>query len=315
MKTASEVDDLVKGWISQGQSKTYIVVNTARAEMDWSYVWGAVGALCTPEKRTYYANRSICPENEKKAIISTCQALNGSGKYCGVCKWYPQNMRTLCNDCQGFAKQVFKRVGITLSGGGCTTMWDNNSNWTEKGKITNMPKDKVCLVFIWSEKNQNMSHVGIYCGNGKVIHCSKYVREGPCPDRSWGWSHYGIVKGLDDMPVPPSVDRPTLRKGSTGDWVVVCQNDLLKLGYDLSPYGADGKYGNKTVQAVKKFQTDYDIKPIDGICGQKTWAGLIEYAEDPAPTTKLYTVHIPHQTEQQFEQIKAQYPDAYKTEE
>ena len=44
MNCAAEVDNLVKTWISQGQSKTYIVVNTAKAELDWAYVWGAVGA-------------------------------------------------------------------------------------------------------------------------------------------------------------------------------------------------------------------------------------------------------------------------------
>lgn len=313
MNCAAEVDNLVKTWISQGQSKTYIVVNTAKAELDWAYVWGAVGAECTPEKRDYYAKRSVCPDGERKQIYKTCQCYNAdgtkTGKSCGGCKWYPQNMRTLIDDCQGFAKQIFSRVGIILSGGGCTSMWNDDSNWAEKGKKEQMP-NKVCLVFQWNSKQQNMQHVGIHIGDGVIVECSGTVKYNNTSKSAW--THYAMPKGLDDMPV---IDRPTLRKGSTGDWVVLCQEDLLTLGYDLSPYGADGKYGTKTVNAVKKFQTDYDIKPYDGICGQKTWNGLIEYAEKPSPTTKLYTVHIPHQTEQQFEKLKAQYPDAYKTEE
>ena len=309
MNCAAEVDNLVKTWISQGQSKTYIVVNTAKAELDWAYVWGAVGADCTPDKRRYYMSRSQIGEKDRENIKKSCPVLNGSQSACVGCKWLPGGNLTLINDCQGFVKQVFKKIGITLSGGGCTTMWDDDSNWTEKGKKAQMP-NKVCLVFQWNSEKQNMQHVGIHIGDGVIIECATTVRYNNTSKSAW--THYAMVKGLDDMPV---VDRPTLRKGSTGDWVVLCQEDLLTLGYDLSPYGADGKYGNKTVQAVKKFQTDYDIKPYDGICGQKTWNGLIEYAEKPSPTTKLYTVHIPHQTEEQYEKLKSLYPDAYKTEE
>ena len=311
MKSASEVDNLVSGWISQGQSKTYIVINTAIAELDWAYVWGAVGAECTPSKREYYMGRSSIGEKDRENIKKNCPVLNGSQSACNGCKWYPNSQRTLIDDCQGFVKQVFKRVGITMSGGGCTSMWNNDSNWTEKGNKAQMP-NKVCLVFQWNSKQQNMQHVGIHIGDGVIVECSGTVKYNNTSKSAW--THYAMPKGLDDMPVPV-VDRPTLRKGSTGDWVVLCQQDLLTLGYNLDPYGADGKYGNKTVNAVKQFQTDYDIKPIDGICGQKTWNGLIEYAEKPTPTTKLYTVHIPHQTEQQYEALKTQYPDAYKTEE
>ena len=309
MNCAAEVDNLVKTWISQGQSKTYIVVNTAKAELDWAYVWGAVGAECTPSKREYYMNRSAIGEKDRANIKKYCPVLNGSQSACSGCKWLPGGNRTLINDCQGFVKQVFSKIGISFAGGGCTSMWNNDSNWTEKGTKAQMP-NKVCLVFQWNGNNQTMQHVGIHIGDGVIIECATTVRYNNTSKSAW--THYAMPKGLDDMPV---VDRPTLRKGSTGDWVVLCQEDLLTLGYDLSPYGADGKYGTKTVNAVKKFQTDYDIKPYDGICGQKTWNGLIEYAEKPSPTTKLYTVHIPHQTEQQFEKLKAQYPDAYKTEE
>ena len=309
MNCAAEVDNLVKTWISQGQSKTYIVVNTAKAELDWAYVWGAVGAECTPDKRRYYMGRSQIGEKDRENIKKSCPVLNGSQSACAGCKWLPGGNLTLINDCQGFVKQVFSKIGISFAGGGCTSMWNNDSNWTEKGTKAQMP-NKVCLVFQWNGNNQTMQHVGIHIGDGVIIECATTVRYNNTSKSAW--THYAMPKGLDDMPV---VDRPTLRKGSTGDWVVLCQEDLLTLGYDLSPYGADGKYGNKTVQAVKKFQTDYDIKPYDGICGQKTWNGLIEYAEKPSPTTKLYTVHIPHQTEEQYEKLKALYPDAYKTEE
>ena len=311
MKSAAEIDALVKEWVAQGQTKSYIVINTAIAELGWAYVWGAVGAQCTPSKRKYYMGRSSIGEKDRENIRKSCPVLNGSQSSCNGCKWYPGGQRTLIDDCQGFVKQVFSRVGVSFAGVGCTSMWNNDSNWVEKGQKAQMP-NKVCLVFQWNSSQQNMQHVGIHIGDGVIVECSGTVKYNNVSKSAW--THYAVPKGMDSMPVP-TVDRPTLRKGSTGDWVVLCQQDLLTLGYDLSPYGADGKYGTKTVNAVKKFQTDYDIKPYDGICGQKTWNGLIEYAEKPSPTTKLYTVHIPHQTEEQFNKLKSVYPDAYKTEE
>lgn len=52
------------------------------------------------------------------------------------------------------------------------------------------------------------------------------------------------------------------------------QKQLLKLGYDLGPAGADGLSGAATVKAVKKFQTDQDLVP-DGKVGPATRAALI----------------------------------------
>ena len=73
MKTASDVRDLVAKWIADGKDKSYIVVNAAEACLGWPYVWGAVGAECTPDKRKYYAERSVCPEGERTQIYKTCQ--------------------------------------------------------------------------------------------------------------------------------------------------------------------------------------------------------------------------------------------------
>lgn len=50
------------------------------------------------------------------------------------------------------------------------------------------------------------------------------------------------------------------RKGDSGEKVKQFQNWLISLGYDLGKYGADGKYGNDTVCAVKSFQKDYGVE-------------------------------------------------------
>lgn len=282
MNSASQVSGLVSAWIATGLSKPDIVVKTASACMDWPYVWGAVGAECTPDKRKYYMGRSAIGEKDRENIKKNCPVLNGSQGDCNGCKWYPNRQRVLINDCQGFVKNVFSRVGISFNGGGCTSMWNDNGNWTTKGKLADMPKDKICLVFI--AEGEKMSHVGIYCGNGKVIHCSHYVRETPCPDKSWGWSHYAVPVGLyGDTPI----QMPTLRKGSTGEYVTLLQTKLIQRGYDLNPYGADGKYGNKTVEAVKAFQRDNGLS-ADGVCGKNTWNAILN------GETTYYTVTIKH---------------------
>lgn len=301
MNSAASVDELVRQWQSQGMTKEQIIIKCAEAEIGWPYVWGAVGAQCTPDKRQYYAGRSSCPEKDAENIIKRCQALNGSGKSCGGCEFYPNNERTLCDDCQGFVKQVFSRVGITFAGGGCTSMWNSDSNWSEKGLKAQMP-DRVCLVFQYNKEKDNMQHVGIHVGGGVIVECSGTVKYGNITKTAW--THYAIPRGLNgDTPMPTHT---TLRKGATGPEVVECQEDLLMLGYDLSPYGADGKYGDTTIREVKKFQTASGLT-ADGICGPKTWAALDEAV---AGGGMLYTVTIEHLTKAQADAIKTQYPNA-----
>lgn len=305
MKAASDVDLLVKEWIDQGLSKSEIVIKASEACMGWPYVWGAVGAKCDPDKRWYYAHRSVCPPSETTQIYKTCQYYTKdgekSGKSCGGCQFYPNNMRTLCNDCQGFCKNIFSRVGITLPGAGATTMYDAKNFWKEKGTIDRMP-NVVCLVFMQS--GDKMSHVGIHVGNGRIIHCSGTVKEGKTTDR--GWTHYAVPKGMDGT--VPTTDKPTLRRGSSGEYVTLLQTMLIQRGYDLKPYGADGKFGAKTEAAVKDFQRNNDLT-VDGVVGRNTWAAL----EDGK--TKLYTVTVQHVSKTVAENITNTYGGTMKAEE
>ena len=68
------------------------------------------------------------------------------------------------------------------------------------------------------------------------------------------------------------IDR-TLRKGMKGEDVKALQNALLKLGYDLGKYGADGSFGSATDKAVRAFQRDKKLV-ADGIAGKKTLTAL-----------------------------------------
>ena len=67
---------------------------------------------------------------------------------------------------------------------------------------------------------------------------------------------------------------PTVRKGTKGNITKLIQKRLLSLGYKLPKWGADGGFGDETVDAVKSFQTDKGLS-VDGIIGQDTWRKLL----------------------------------------
>ena len=75
-----------------------------------------------------------------------------------------------------------------------------------------------------------------------------------------------------EPPAPAAIpDWPTLRKGETGAEVYALQYLLIEHGASLT---ADGVFGNKTADAVVKFQQDNGLT-ADGIVGAKTWQALI----------------------------------------
>ena len=72
-----------------------------------------------------------------------------------------------------------------------------------------------------------------------------------------------------------------LAKGDEGSEVKALQENLIKLGYDLGSYGADGDFGSATQKAVKKFQKDRGLTQ-DGIVGPQTYAELDEALQELA---------------------------------
>lgn len=64
-----------------------------------------------------------------------------------------------------------------------------------------------------------------------------------------------------------------LEKGCEGDDVKELQEKLLKLGYKLPKYGADGDFGNETDEAVREFQKDNKLF-VDGVVGVNTYAAI-----------------------------------------
>jgi peptidoglycan hydrolase-like protein with peptidoglycan-binding domain len=105
------------------------------------------------------------------------------------------------------------------------------------------------------------------------------------------------------------VKKPTLRRGSSGEYVLLAQTELLNKGYSLGSAGVDGKFGSATEKAVKEFQKDNGLT-VDGIIGPMTWDAL-----DRTEPLTLYTVTIPHMTKSKADQLLSQYPGAVIVEE
>ena len=68
-----------------------------------------------------------------------------------------------------------------------------------------------------------------------------------------------------------------LKKGMSGSDVQKLQTELIRLGYNLGYYGADGDYGSATAKAVTAFQQDHGLE-ADGIYGAKSHAALLALA-------------------------------------
>lgn len=319
MYSAKQVDAMIDGWIRKGLSKSDIIAQAAEACMGWPYVWGSLGEECGVSKREAYMNRDVCPAGDKELIRKRCQVLSGKSGSCAGCKYYPGNMRSRIFDCRGFTRWLLKKVGIALAGAGATSQWKTAANWEVKGPISEMPLDKICCVF--KQVGTTMEHTGIHVGGGKIIHCSVEVKEGKTTDK--GWTHYGIPKGLEGTaPVPtptptpapepsPTPGKPTLRKGSSGEYVTLLQTKLINLGYDLGYYKADGKFGSKTEEAVKMFQFNNNLK-VDGIVGHDTWGALD--GESPAPV-ETYSVLIKGLTKKLANDLATMYGNAVVTKE
>lgn len=169
-------------------------------------------------------------------------------------------------DCRGFTYWCLKQVGVTLSTVGATTQW-NTTKWVDKGKTIDGIPNCVCCVF--KQKENKMSHTGLHIGDGLIIHCSGEVKYGSIDNTTW--THWGIPPGLHDSIYLSEVKEvkamATMKKGSSGENVYKLQIMLSALGYDCGV--PDGKFGTKTEQAVRIFQTKNRLT-IDGVVGKAT---------------------------------------------
>ena len=282
MNSADKVIADIAEWKAQGIQKADLMTRIAEEEIEWPYAWGATGQLCTVANRRARMNNKKISDGDIRLIKKHCQILNGSASKCDNCKYYPNCQRVKMFDCIGFINQLLNWAEIDHYGAGCTTMWNHAANWQQKGLLEAMPETP-CLVFQRQSKSEpnKMQHIGFYIGGGYVIHCSVEVKKQKLSD--YPWTNYAIPKGMGgDIPPGPEPGpekKPTIRRGDKGPYVKLCQEDLIRLGYNVGKTGADGIFGKNTEAAVKEFQvshkdTDGNQLKADGIVGPKTWGAL-----------------------------------------
>ncbi len=272
MKSAKYVDEQIAKLKASGIPLREAAWKAALLTVGWPYVYAARNEKCTPATRRAHYSAA------HPTIKTKCSNFDGKGS-CSGCKWFPKGERVLCNDCRGYTYTIiYKIYGRKLAGAGATSQWNNKSNWKAKGTISTIPEDKLVCLFVQDKSNKSkMSHTGMGY-KGETIECSSGVQH--FTKRNKKWTHWGLPVCEDGeaptptpTPTPTPKKKPTIRKGSKGTYVKECQNDLIKLGYDVGKTGADGKFGNCTYKAVKAFQKDKKLK-VDGIVGAKTWEAL-----------------------------------------
>lgn len=181
------------------------------------------------------------------------------------------------------------------AGAGCTYSYNYYKN---KGQVGRTPKKGAQIFF---GVPGDFSHTGlVYDFDNSNV----YTIEGNTSDQVayrqysrsksniyYGYPNYsGSVNASDaGTDIPVSTSDGSLSIGMTGAAVETMQKMLIKLGYSCGSSGADGDFGNNTLAALKKFQTENGLT-VDGVYGPKSKAKLTElYTAATKPATSTTT--------------------------
>ena len=295
MHSAAYVDNLITTLKAQGVPLSDIAWQAALACVGMPYIFGNRGQFCTPSNRRAAYNRTAEGKN-KDNIRNRCQNFDGS-KPCSGCKWYPVGEKVRSWDCRGFTYWILLQVyGWKLMGAGCTTQWNNKSNWKAQGEIKDgIPQNTIVCLFYYKKdskgrRTSTLEHTGLYY-NGQTVECSAGVQHSTTLNKKWEvWGVPACVDAIGELsPVETGKDEPKmaiLKKGSRGAAVKELQTLLNAHGFDCGT--ADGIFGDKTEKAVRACQATYGLT-VDGVAGVKTLAVLqattpVQPKPQPEPT-------------------------------
>lgn len=241
------------------------------------YVMGCFGApMTSANKSRYCTNNSYNKQTTRTKMIKSASS------------------NTFGFDCVGLIKAVlWGWTGDTKKNYGGAKYASNNVPDINadamiskcSGVSTNFSTIQVGEV-VWTK-----GHIGVYIGNGLAVECTPSWKNGVqitacnCTKSGYNrrnWTKHGklpYVKYVTSTPVSESktnvgLNVPVLRKGNKGSAVKSLQILLNGHGYSCGNHGADGDFGNGTVNAVKKFQKNNGLT-ADGIAGLLTWSKLL----------------------------------------
>ena len=179
-------------------------------------------------------------------------------------------------------------------------------------------------------------HWGVYVGDGLAVECTGRWTNGVQITSVWNlgkksgyngryWTKHGKLpwiaySGEVDNVEPEVIElgSRTIKRGTQGSDVRELQEALLKLGYALPKFGADGDCGSETVAVICLFQEEQGLE-VDGKFGPASLAALrkalaqLEKAAEtvPADPMKLtYTVTLRKVSAADKDTLIKHWPDA-----
>ena len=225
----------------------------------WGYIYGTWGSLWTKAKQEAATRPQTVKYGSKWIghMVTDCS---------GLPRWalYQLGDKSLLHQAYYQYTDCCKNKGLLIDG----------------ARADGQPIKRGTGVFL-KGSGKKIHHVGVYVGGGNVVE-AKGTQYGVIMSKLSQWDHWGEYKAVDysaeEGDKPPM--RTMLKKGMEGEDVLALQTRLIELGYDLGSKGADGKFGAKTEEAVKKFQKANGLKD-DGIAGPKTLETLGLFGEVP----------------------------------
>lgn len=242
------------------------LVEYATAQLGKPYWWGTFGqtasAALLAQKRTQYPEHYTAGDFESQfgQKVHDCVGLIKGYRWCDTPDSEP----------------AYKSVqDVAVSG--------LYMSCPESGSIDTMPDIPGVCVFM-----RDMSHVGVYVGDGDVVEATSHARgvvKTKLAGRGWGlwgkprWISYEAAA----TPAQPAqttastlnvTGLPLLRYGDKGEYVRSAQLLLIGRGYSCGWCGADGEIGQDTFNAAVAYQKACSLQQ-DGIIGAQTWARLI----------------------------------------
>lgn len=161
MKTAAEI-------------RLDLMADFARSKIGCGYIYGATGWISSPQRRAKQADQY---PSRAATILNTCKKWDGKA----------------CYDCAQLTRFCAEAGGVALPSG-ATSQW-RKGPFSDRGDIAALPSKMVCLIFRADAKG-NMAHVGLYLGDGFVIH-AKSSASGVVMEefRADEWTHCAVFSG------------------------------------------------------------------------------------------------------------------------
>ena len=192
-------------------------------------------------------------------------------------------------DCNGLAEGLYRDyAGVSID----TQAKYNYSQWcAPRGSGLIPPQYRVAgAAVFWGDSASDIHHVGFLYepvdpadpeGDWYLIE-ARGVMYGVVrtlllnrKPNFWGWMtrYFDYAAAGSALPEAGALGDRTLENGMSGEDVRELQTDLLRLGYDLGRWGADGDFGDATEEALRQFQRDRKLQ-VNGTLDAATLSAL-----------------------------------------